>query len=405
MLRRFPVLALFLGAALSVSTRARAAEPVVEPVKETADEAVDEPMDEGSFWDASSEGLWDTAWDDSWLEALERPQPFALHLTAGRRTDLVTPRAQAEEVTPMPRRQSEVYALATLQVPLESLFFARGPRTRKKARSLSTTDASETPSTEEPATVPPPQSSGPRGSEPKGDSTEMEPAPSPASALPASAPPSSRTQTPAQNRGEVEGSSTSSSSAKLSEQGQVSPRDLLRLIREVAKRVARAEAKGDGRLNSLVRRSRLSGLVPEVRFRGVYGLDQQTSTEDAVGIYPGETSTRGGRDSLLEARLTFRLDRLVLGAGEDSLERQRAQRAREGREAVTVAVETLMKWRVAMSQSQDPALLPEEQLAAQVNAERALCELYLLTGGWFVGQATLDELGIDLPALVTTDAP
>lgn len=178
-----------------------------------------------------------------------------------------------------------------------------------------------------------------------------------------------------------------------------SPALVRAVVREIAERVGTPLRGAELRLKSLVRRSRWSGLSPELRLRGVLGFDRTTSTEETVGIYPGDTTVRGARDSLAEVRLTFRLDRLVLGDGEDSLERQRIELEEERRELVEEALELFSTWRLAQAKSEDPSLPPDESLEALVDAESAALQLHLMTGGWFAGTESIDEVARRMPDL------
>lgn len=169
---------------------------------------------------------------------------------------------------------------------------------------------------------------------------------------------------------------------------------------------ASGDAPGDNqrqRYDSLIRRSRSSGLMPELRLRGVAGFDRTTSAEEAVGIYPGETTTRGGRDSLLEARLTFRLDRLIFGDQEGSLERQRAAFIAERARRAESAVEAALDWLWATERSLDSSLFDDERTKWIQKASAALVRLHELTFGWFVGSQTLRSLGVE--QLLSRDSP
>ena len=170
-----------------------------------------------------------------------------------------------------------------------------------------------------------------------------------------------------------------------------SAKELLFLVRELVLRVRRASGAGrhEARFSSLVKRARWSGLAPELRLRGVYGFDRTTSLEDAVGIYPGETTTRGARDSLAEARLTFHLDRLVFGSQETTLEKQRLLLKQAEDKRVKEAIELLLKWRTADALTRNETLLPEEQADAIVQTESSLSQLHVLTNGWFEGAITV----------------
>jgi hypothetical protein len=132
--------------------------------------------------------------------------------------------------------------------------------------------------------------------------------------------------------------------------------------------------------------------------RGVLGFDRATSTEESVGIYPGDTTVRGGRDSLAEVRLTFRLDRLVLGDGEASLERQRTELLEDRRKLIRDALDVFSDWRRSSVRARDVSLPPDERVDATIDAERALSELYLLTDGWFQGEVTVRKIARDVPS-------
>lgn len=151
------------------------------------------------------------------------------------------------------------------------------------------------------------------------------------------------------------------------------------------------------RYRGLVRRSRRSGWVPELRLRGVLGFDRATSQQDINSLYPGEVNTRGARDSLLEARLLFRLDRLVLGAQEPSLQRILSQLEKEREERRRDCAQALIDWISARRSASDPQNIPQETARWESEAQRALAEAYLLTDGWFLGEATLRKLGIGIP--------
>lgn len=171
---------------------------------------------------------------------------------------------------------------------------------------------------------------------------------------------------------------------------------LLQLTRQLEERIRRGPhtLAGLSRLRSLERRSRHSGLVPELRLRGVLGVDQTTSSQDVGAVVPGETTLRGARDSLIEARLTFRLDHLVYGASEAALDRRRAQLLEQMRDEQKNAIARLIDWTRATRKMNDPGLLPEEMLEAADEQRAALLELNFLTDGWFEGSGTLRELGL-----------
>ncbi len=160
----------------------------------------------------------------------------------------------------------------------------------------------------------------------------------------------------------------------------------------VAEAIERAlETRGltllNKRLDSLRRRSRLSGLLPELRVRGVQGADQ-TRSIDSAGVLPGDETTRDGLDSLLEVRLTFHLDRLVVGDDEAGIERMRQSVSDESQEVRADVVGLLLDWNQARVELARRDLHDDERLKARLRATRAATQLGVLTGGWFQGERT-----------------
>lgn len=198
------------------------------------------------------------------------------------------------------------------------------------------------------------------------------------------------------------------------------------LVDEVLARAERSAGVSgiEARIGSLARRARTSGLVPELRVRGMHGVDQSTSL-DSAGAYPGDSTVRDGLDALVEVRLTFELDRLVFGSEEPGLVKQLAD-AQERREKLEeVVTDLLLDWfeaherltraheRVATAlapatdggdasradvASPDDAA-SEDGLDAderarrtekdKITVRRSEVHLRRLTGGWFRGAATL----------------
>lgn len=361
--------------------------PLVDPAFEEASAVPQDP------WDIEDGAHADDYWDwDPTVEQFDVQDPgaaargFALHLTAGGRwnRDMSVHGGEGPGGVAGPARHGrEVYALATLQVPFEMLAAAPGQKVR--SRILARNEAAASSPEADPG-----EADGKLGGESSDEGVKaIRDSAAPASTAEPAAPTSF---------------SSTDNDEPAEAHARVDSRGYLRLARELAARVTTGRETGDRRLRSLTRRSRWSGLVPELRLRGVLGFDRTTSMEDATGIYPGETTVRGGSDSLAEARLTFHLDRLVLGDGEASLERQREQRDEGHRKRVTEALDLLVAWRIATARADDQTLLPEERVDHELEAEAALVHLHLLTGGWFRGRETLELLDIELtPASPPSD--
>ena len=80
----------------------------------------------------------------------------------------------------------------------------------------------------------------------------------------------------------------------------------------------------DSRIDAMVARARASAALPETRLRMMKVIDDSSH----LGVIPTDTSTYdlAGADLYLEARLTWRLDRLLYADDEPTLERTRLER-------------------------------------------------------------------------------
>jgi hypothetical protein len=90
----------------------------------------------------------------------------------------------------------------------------------------------------------------------------------------------------------------------------------------------------------------------------------------------------GGASLWLEARATFRLDRLVFADEEIALERLREDRAVARQKLVDRVLDALFAWQRALVVRDDPSRDPEERARAAVTAIEAEATLDVVTGGW-----------------------
>lgn len=145
---------------------------------------------------------------------------------------------------------------------------------------------------------------------------------------------------------------------------------------------ARGLSRSEQRIESLIRRERSAGLLPELRLRGAHGFDQSLALA-SVGALPGESTTRGGSDLIMEARLTFRLQRLLVGDSEVSLERSRQALLDKAEDALEEALDQLLVFRRASALAESPERSAEQRLESSLLAEGARIRLHVMTGGWF----------------------
>jgi hypothetical protein len=151
-------------------------------------------------------------------------------------------------------------------------------------------------------------------------------------------------------------------------------------VRAIVAAAERAQgvSSGFGRLDALAGRARTSGLLPELRLRATRYVDDRAQV-DALADQSRLTDT-SSKNLGLEARLTFRLDRVVFADEEPALERTRLEVAAYRAKVSQKALDLLFRHyraRVLASDGgpdHDEAIAREAELAAALDA---------LTGGYF----------------------
>ncbi len=136
------------------------------------------------------------------------------------------------------------------------------------------------------------------------------------------------------------------------------------------------------RVERLAGRARVSALLPELRLRVTRQLDDSQVLSPTE--YDPDRVTATVKASLwLEARATFKLDKLVFADEEVALERMREERLEAGKKLRERVLETLFAWQKAQRLRDDPAAEPDVQLKASLEVIEAEVTLDVLTGGWF----------------------
>lgn len=136
------------------------------------------------------------------------------------------------------------------------------------------------------------------------------------------------------------------------------------------------------RLDALASRARSSAALPELRLR-VLRLVSQGEALAPTAYDPTRTTMKDGASFWLEARGTWRLDRLLFADEEVALERMRHDRADARSRLTSRVLKLLFDWQRALAGADNPAASPEEKLAARLRAIEAEAEVDLLTDGWF----------------------
>lgn len=171
--------------------------------------------------------------------------------------------------------------------------------------------------------------------------------------------------------------------------GQAEPLDLGvpgRLARACVSAAWRAAGLGedDDRIDGILTRARWSAILPEARFRAVrYANARFTydATDDGAAAYDYTGANTG-----LEARLTWRFDRLVYANDEPQLERLRMDHLEVRHRIGQKVLEALFHWERALL---DLRTLPPGQQGTRDEADvylrvvEAESALDVLTNGWF----------------------
>jgi hypothetical protein len=136
------------------------------------------------------------------------------------------------------------------------------------------------------------------------------------------------------------------------------------------------------RVDRLAARARTSALLPELRLRVTRQFDDSQVLSPTE--YDPDRVTATVKASLwLEARATFKLDKLVFADEEVALERMREERVEAGKKLRERVLATLFAWQKAMRTRDDPAAEPDVQMKATFEVIEAEVTLDVLTGGWF----------------------
>jgi hypothetical protein len=145
---------------------------------------------------------------------------------------------------------------------------------------------------------------------------------------------------------------------------------------------ASSHAVIERRLAGAASRARASAGLPEARLRGARVIDESLRLSPTVDD-PYRYSRAGGTNLLFEARLTWKLDRLVFADEELGIERLRTENARSRGQLVERVLKALVAWQRALVRAADPAALPHERELLQLSALEAELVLDALTAGWF----------------------
>lgn len=204
-------------------------------------------------------------------------------------------------------------------------------------------------------------------------------------ALPAAYSQSSIAEAPAAPQSPVESPAASEPKAPV----QLAPAPPAPVLSgELARGAVREACKAAGldsagaRLDSLSSRAKTSALLPELRLRATRAIDESESLAPTE-YDPLRRTATGGSSTWLEARATFRLDRLVFADDEIAVERLRMARAAERARLVAKVLDLLDAWQRARASALGPDLKADARQRAMLAVAAAEASLDVLTAGWF----------------------
>jgi hypothetical protein len=139
------------------------------------------------------------------------------------------------------------------------------------------------------------------------------------------------------------------------------------------------------RLYSLRSRARSSAILPTLRLRAARTTDESLRLTPTIDD-PYRYTQAGGASLLFEARLDWKLDRLIFADEELGVERLQNDRANAEARLADRVLKLLVAWQRGRIRAEDVNLEPEQRALAGLEALEAEIYLDLLTDGWFSEQ-------------------
>jgi|GEM_PF-857841 len=143
----------------------------------------------------------------------------------------------------------------------------------------------------------------------------------------------------------------------------------------------------DANVDAIVSRARWSALLPELRLRAVRYNDVRLYTDTTTTDDSARLRDSAGGQMDLEARLTWRLDRLIYSGDEPAFERLRLRRQDTRAHVAAKVLDALFHWQRALllqrDAEHDPGKSPMDQAELALHVMEAEATLDVLTNGWF----------------------
>jgi hypothetical protein len=164
---------------------------------------------------------------------------------------------------------------------------------------------------------------------------------------------------------------------------------LARATLRIALRAAGFPARR-ARLDSLLNRARSSALLPTLRLRAARTTDESLRLTPTIDD-PYRYTQAGGASMLFEARLDWKLDRLLFADEELGIERLESDRVNAEARLADRVLKLLVVWQRGRLRAADASLEPEQRALAGLEALEAEIHLDLLTEGWFGEQPSVKQ--------------
>jgi len=147
----------------------------------------------------------------------------------------------------------------------------------------------------------------------------------------------------------------------------------------------------DVRVDEMIARAHRSAALPEARLRALRVLN---SGEDVTYVdASGHVYDTIGANLSLEARLTWRLDRLIYADDEPTIERVRLERQEARGRLGTHVLELLFGWQRALFDLATTPAGSRAEMEAVLRRWESEIALDVLTSGWFGAQAAVKNVG------------